>query len=58
MVTKYIILIILTIEIIVNNSRNSVSENRNINISDNENYNIVTSNLVNSSIDENHDNFK
>ena len=38
---------------IVNSSRNSDSENRNINISDSENYNIVTSNLVNSLIGEN-----
>jgi len=33
-----------------------ISENRNINISDIENYNIVTSNLVNSSIGENRGN--
>jgi len=41
---------------IVNNSRNCDSGNRNINISDSENYNIVTSNLVNSSIGENRGN--
>ena len=41
---------------IVNNSRNSDSENRNNNISDSENYNIVTSNFVNSSIGENRSN--
>jgi len=42
---------------VVNNSRNSESENRNINISDSENYNIVTTNLVgNSSIGENRGN--
>ena len=41
---------------IVNNSRNSDSENRNTNISDSENYNIFTSNLVNSSIGENRGN--
>ena len=40
----------------VNNSRNSDSENRIINISNSENYNIVTTNLVNSSIGENHGN--
>ena len=40
----------------LNNSRNSESENRNTNISDSENYNIVTSNLVNSSIGENRGN--
>jgi len=38
---------------IVNNSRNSDSENRNTNISDSEYYNIVTSILVYSSIGEN-----
>jgi len=37
----------------VNNSRNSDSENRIINISNSENYNIVISNLVNSLIGEN-----
>ena len=41
---------------IVNNSRISDSENRNINISDSENYNIVTTSLVNSSIGENRGN--
>jgi len=41
---------------IVNNSRNSDSENRIINISNSENYNIVTSNVVNSSIGENRGN--
>ena len=41
---------------IVNNSRNSGYENRNINISDSENYNIVTTKLVNSSIGENRGN--
>jgi hypothetical protein len=41
---------------LLNNSRNSESENRNTNISDSENYNIVTSNLVNSSIGENRGN--
>ena len=50
MVTKYIILIILTIEILLINSKISDSENRNIYINDSENYNIVTKNLVNSSI--------
>ena len=40
----------------INNSRNSDSENRIINISNSENYNIVTSNLVNSSIGENRGN--
>jgi len=39
-----------------NNSRNSDSENRNNSIIDSENYIIVTSNLVNSSIDENRGN--
>jgi hypothetical protein len=38
---------------IVNNSRISDSENRNINISDSENYNIFTTNVVNS-YGENH----
>ena len=37
-------------------SKNSDSENRIINISNSENYNIVTSNLVNSLIGENHGN--
>ena len=41
---------------IVTNSRNSDSENRNTNISNSENYNIVTSNVVNSSIGENRGN--
>jgi len=41
---------------IVNNRIISYSENRNINISDSENYNIVTTNLMNSSIGENHAN--
>ena len=40
----------------VNNSRNSDSENRIINISNSENYNIVTFNLMNSSIGENRGN--
>jgi len=40
----------------INNSRNSDSENRIINIYKSGNYNIVTSNLVNSSIGENRGN--
>ena len=50
-VTKYIILIIITIEmILLRNSRFSDNENRNVNINDSENNNIITNNVMNSSI--------
>ena len=53
-VTKSIILIILTIEIILINKCNTIdSENRNINISDSENNSIIMKNVVYRSIDDN-----
>ena len=54
MVTKYIILIIITIRNnIINNSNSFNSKTRNINITDSENRSIVTINAVNKLIYEN-----
>jgi len=53
-VTKYIILIIITIRNnIINNSNSFNSKTRNINITDSENRSIVTINAVNKLIYEN-----